>query len=299
MQVSSGPRKENNEQNNNHKDQKVELQPTQFRRRDRIVYSSKHYKDVVANTVGSKDLHRGVLWHQKDKFFSRWKERYFVLNQGFLICFKNELQNQKLLCFKYMLLDVDSVALVTKRGCQTIVLVHRKQGRIYLRQHSGINDWYNKIENAMSQRKKVNQLENLQISDLDKDNDMWLLSRHSLLDSPRKGGLNTSHCYLPPKVLRNMHNKMNRQSLVTDILLNESQSSTVQNRTIFSDQTDSGFESGHNSGAELGLMSVSRISNKNCDKVPSDSSKFQNIKSNKKPTTKSIFLKKKEPATNV
>ena len=30
----------------------------------------------------------GVLWQQRDKVFSRWKERYFVLTSDYLQCFK-------------------------------------------------------------------------------------------------------------------------------------------------------------------------------------------------------------------
>ena len=30
----------------------------------------------------------GVLWQQRDKVFSRWKERYFVLTCDYLQCFK-------------------------------------------------------------------------------------------------------------------------------------------------------------------------------------------------------------------
>ena len=31
---------------------------------------------------------KGVLWQQRDKVFSRWKERYFVLTSDYLQCFK-------------------------------------------------------------------------------------------------------------------------------------------------------------------------------------------------------------------
>ncbi len=31
---------------------------------------------------------KGVMWQQRDKVFSRWKERYFVLTSDYLQCFK-------------------------------------------------------------------------------------------------------------------------------------------------------------------------------------------------------------------
>ena len=31
---------------------------------------------------------KGLLWQQRDKLFSRWKERYFVLTKEYFHCFK-------------------------------------------------------------------------------------------------------------------------------------------------------------------------------------------------------------------
>ena len=36
----------------------------------------------------SVTLRKGLLWTQRDKLFSRWKERYFVLTKDYLNCFK-------------------------------------------------------------------------------------------------------------------------------------------------------------------------------------------------------------------
>ena len=35
-------------------------------------------------------MNKGILWQQKDKFFSRWKERFFILTKDYLQCFKKE-----------------------------------------------------------------------------------------------------------------------------------------------------------------------------------------------------------------
>ena len=37
-----------------------------------------------------RPVKKGLLWQQKDKFFSRWKERYFILTEDYLQCFKKE-----------------------------------------------------------------------------------------------------------------------------------------------------------------------------------------------------------------
>ena len=33
-------------------------------------------------------LKKGLLWQQRDKLFSQWKERYFILTTDYLQCFK-------------------------------------------------------------------------------------------------------------------------------------------------------------------------------------------------------------------
>ena len=52
----------------------------------------------VSSDVGAEDLFdcenssikKGLLWQQRDKIFSRWKERYFILTRDLLQCFKKE-----------------------------------------------------------------------------------------------------------------------------------------------------------------------------------------------------------------
>lgn len=33
-------------------------------------------------------IKRGVLWQQRERLWSRWKERYFILTSDYLHCFK-------------------------------------------------------------------------------------------------------------------------------------------------------------------------------------------------------------------
>ena len=33
-------------------------------------------------------IKKGLLWQQRDKLFSRWKERYFILTKDYFHCFK-------------------------------------------------------------------------------------------------------------------------------------------------------------------------------------------------------------------
>ena len=39
-------------------------------------------------TASACMLRKGLLWQQRDKIFSRWKERFFVLTPDYLNCFK-------------------------------------------------------------------------------------------------------------------------------------------------------------------------------------------------------------------
>ena len=36
----------------------------------------------------SAQVKKGILWQQRDKIFSRWKERFFVLTNDYLQCYK-------------------------------------------------------------------------------------------------------------------------------------------------------------------------------------------------------------------
>lgn len=42
----------------------------------------------IFHNENSSQLRKGILWQQRDKIFSRWKERFFVLTKDYLQCFK-------------------------------------------------------------------------------------------------------------------------------------------------------------------------------------------------------------------
>ena len=47
-------------------------------------------EDMTSSSASSTTIKKGLLWQQRDKLFSRWKERYFILTKDFLQCFKKE-----------------------------------------------------------------------------------------------------------------------------------------------------------------------------------------------------------------
>ena len=47
-------------------------------------------EEVFEETPSDSNIKKGLLWQQRDKLFSRWKERYFVLTKDLLQCYKKE-----------------------------------------------------------------------------------------------------------------------------------------------------------------------------------------------------------------
>ena len=104
----------------------------------------------------------GLLWQQKDRFFSRWKERFFILTQvllnindnfdellklfqDYLHCFKKESSRITEMggfifkvspdfhpflkthsCLQCKLSEVEEVSLLNKRGYLTVSITHSK-----------------------------------------------------------------------------------------------------------------------------------------------------------------------------
>ncbi|XP_040581739.1 uncharacterized protein [Lepeophtheirus salmonis] len=99
-------------------------------------------------------LKKGLLWQQKDKIFSRWKERFFILTKDYLQCFKKET-NSRLsemggFIFKLKLSEVELVELVDKKGYLTVCLSLPKDGKVLLRKNEGIRDWFSLLKNCVN-----------------------------------------------------------------------------------------------------------------------------------------------------
>ena len=50
------------------------------------------------------------------------------------------------MCFQFKLVEVEEVCLLTKKGYLTIALTHARDGRVLLRRHEGIRDWFSMIK---------------------------------------------------------------------------------------------------------------------------------------------------------
>ncbi|XP_031633271.1 GATA zinc finger domain-containing protein 14 isoform X2 [Contarinia nasturtii] len=96
---------------------------------------------------------RGLLWQQRDRIFSRWKERYFVLTRDYLQCFKrasgsvNErISDMGQFIFKIKLVDVEKVEWLNRRSYSAISLFLGREGRVLLRTDTGLEDWFELLE---------------------------------------------------------------------------------------------------------------------------------------------------------
>lgn len=104
----------------------------------------------------SSCIKKGLLWQQRDKLFSRWKERYFILTKDLLQCFKKEtskITDMGGFIFKIKLSDVDDVELLDKRGYLTICITLQKEGKVFLRRTEGIRDWFEAIKENLQESK--------------------------------------------------------------------------------------------------------------------------------------------------
>ena len=105
----------------------------------------------MAPEVGEADLtlKKGLLWQQRDKLFSRWKERYFILTRDLLQCFKkgtSRITEMGEFIFSIKLPEVEAIELLDKRGYLTICLGISGSGRVYLRLQEGIRDWFHHLQ---------------------------------------------------------------------------------------------------------------------------------------------------------
>ena len=94
---------------------------------------------------GVSTLKKGLLWQQRDKLFSRWKERFFILSRDYLQCFKKgttRITEMGVFMFKVKLNHIESVELLDRRGYLTLSITVAKEGKMLLRKTEGIREWF-------------------------------------------------------------------------------------------------------------------------------------------------------------
>jgi len=208
---------------------------------------SKSEHDITERLSAVK---KGLLWQQRDKLFSRWKERFFILTNDYFQCFKkgsSKVTEMGEYIFKVKLASISSVSLLDKRGFLTICLSLSsvREGRIYLRRAEGLRDWFNAIKFCVDEckiRKSTLYRETFQpvtrnfnsenVCDEEPEND-------------EKPGHASMETISPDNSITNMPKPkgINRFSLVSDLLMSEAISYYA--RTKEEKSEDSGVESGN------------------------------------------------------
>ncbi|GAB6028416.1 hypothetical protein CHUAL_002576 [Chamberlinius hualienensis] len=100
---------------------------------------------------------KGLLWIQRDKLFSRWNERYFILTKDYLACFKksSKIASSDMggFIFKLSLADVDGIEWIEKKDYGMVAIMCPMEGRFFLRAKSGSDEWLQVLKEAISQSK--------------------------------------------------------------------------------------------------------------------------------------------------
>jgi len=119
--------------------------------------SRKRSPPSYSDTSSAFPLHRALMWVQKGKLLSRWKERFIVITEEYIQCFKKglaQLSQMGDFMFQIGMKDVKSVSLVDRRGYLTVVL--ELEGDIpglVVRKPEGLREWYNIVQKQVKDAK--------------------------------------------------------------------------------------------------------------------------------------------------
>jgi len=147
-------------------------------------YSSLARKRTPSFSNNNFPLHRSLMWVQKGKLLSRWKERFIVITEEYIQCFKKglaQLSQMGDFLFQFAMKDVKSVSLVDRRGYLTVVLEIEGDAGLVVRKPEGLRDWYNLIQKAVKESKarvmlSTEQFWNKKTEDQTED---WLVTRRT------------------------------------------------------------------------------------------------------------------------
>lgn len=109
----------------------------------------------------------GLLWQQRDRVFSRWRERLFFLTTDSLVSIDTEGRRLGDHAFlEVPLASVERVELEERRGRLTLLIVSRDEGRLLLRRGDGLRLWYAALREAVDRVQGRGQ--SMSVEDLDR-----------------------------------------------------------------------------------------------------------------------------------
>jgi len=234
--------------------QKQEAQNEKLSFKNFVYKSKRHFTLQATEDEGQADtkqvVRKGIIWHQRDRLFSRWKERFFILTADYFHCFKKDcskLSEMGEFLFKLKLTNIDGVSLLDKRGYLTICINQKNDGRMYLRLQEGIRDWFYHLQSSVYESKRrrkfwvkgptMTGLGNNRLARLyGSDNNITEEDIGAGDDDVDRGDSNN-----------NVPRGINRLSLVSDLLMNEARSEEKLKQKSLTKSEDSGHDSGQSS----------------------------------------------------
>ena len=118
-------------------------------------------QSAVSAAAPTATLRKGLLWQQRDKLFSRWKERFFILTADYLQCFKKassagSISEMGGFIFKLRLSEIEEVELLDRKGYLTISVTLTREGssKVLLRKPEGIRDWFHTLKTCVERCKE-------------------------------------------------------------------------------------------------------------------------------------------------
>ncbi|KAF5290784.1 hypothetical protein FQA39_LY14627 [Lamprigera yunnana] len=213
-------------------------------------------QSLLPSNYGKDSVHaikKGLLWQQRDKLFSRWKERYFILTRDYLHCFRRASGSDRIsemgqFLFKIKLVDVDRVEWENKKTYSTVVLILGRDGKIFLRAPDGLEDWFELLEECTMTSKERRKALRTSHDGKSRDNnnvlnslDEWLTARQKI----PKGRLSTDSVSTRQDSVRRREwtprdedwenpTLDNRLSLLTDIDINSYNDDTLDAPSVAS-----------------------------------------------------------------
>jgi len=107
-------------------------------------------------SIGSTHLVRGVMWLQRERMFSRWKERFIIMTQEYLQCYRRGTTlatEMGPFLFQIRLSEVQSLQLVDRRGYLTVLLGVQGDDNILIRRAENVREWYNLLQRMVKESK--------------------------------------------------------------------------------------------------------------------------------------------------
>ncbi|CAH1102361.1 unnamed protein product [Psylliodes chrysocephalus] len=218
-------------------------------RDEQSILRAQHTQSLLPS-FGKESAHvikRGLMWQQRDRLFSRWKERYFILTRDYLHVFRRASGSDRIsemgqFLFKVKLIDIIKIEWENKKTYSTVALSLGRDGKIYLRSAEGLEDWFELLEECMftskERRKALRYSQNDNNKPRDNNNvpslDEWVTSRQKIdLGRLVTENMNSRHESVMRRIRPQVEDDWippsldNRLSLLTDIDVSAYDDSTI------------------------------------------------------------------------